>query len=440
MSFRKRGDVINAGASRTPLRTPPGVTPSASGIAVRGPMMQNMVPGRGQPINRPIPNMNALNKKMDDLQIEQELKHPGIRPSTLTSQATISTGSNDLDKILGHQGLPLGLSMLVEESGTTDFAGVLMKSFASQGIIHNRLDPKVSNTHIIVVSLNSNWSKELPGLYKGSSRDQKKNKVLANEQKVSVQNLIDGNNQDAKRPKISNKPVNNDLDLKIAWRYGLKNSNQQANVINNEIYNDFNHQFDITSRLTPSPNQNEITFIPIQSSFKPIISKIEQTIKQHPDKIIRLLIPSILNPSMYSPQLCSPIEILPFIHSLRSLTRKFQTRLSLSVSISLELFPRDSSLIKHFENLFDTVVHLEPFDQEMLKFLEKAYSNQPTKIQHGLVHLYKIPYLSERGQMLVMKSEFAFKNGKKRFEIEEWGIPVDDEGEGDKQTTQNIDF
>jgi elongator complex protein 4 len=387
--------------------------------------------------------MDALHKDLGELQIEeQELKHPGIRPSTLTSQPTVSTGSNDLDKILGHQGLPLGQSLLVEESGTTDFAGVLMKSFASQGIVHNRLDPKASNTHIIVVSLNTNWSKELPGLYKGSSRDQKKNKVLVNERKVSVQNLIDGN-QDLKKPKLAPaKPANNDLDLKIAWRYGLKSTNnQQSNVnLNNEIYKDFNHQFDITSRLVPTPNQNEITFIPIQPAFKPILAQIERSIKQHPDKIIRLIIPSLLNPSMYPPQLSSTTEILPFVHSLRSLTRKFQNRLTLSCSLSLELFPRDSSLTKHLENLFDTVLHLEPFDQEMLKFLEKAYSNQPTKVQHGLVHLYKIPNLSEKGQMLVMKSEFAFKNGKKKFEIEEWGIPIDDEGDGDKQTTQNIEF
>ena len=263
--------------------------------------------------------------------------------------------------------------------------------------------------------------------------------MLENEQKVSVQNVIDSN-QDVKKQKVTNRPANQDLDLKIAWRYGLKTAPVQQDNSGNDIYKDFNHQFDITSRLIPAPTQNEITYLPIQSSFKPIISQIDKVIKQHPNKVIRLVIPSLLNPSMYPPQLCSPLEILPFVHSLRALTRKHHNCLSLSCSISVDLFPRDSSLVKHLENLFDAVIHLEPFDQEMLKFLEKAYSNQPTKVQHGLVHLYKVPHLSERGQMLVMKSEFAFKNGKKRFEIEEWGIPVEDEGDENKQTTQNIEF
>ncbi|CAM9013436.1 unnamed protein product [Wickerhamomyces anomalus] len=109
------------------------------------------------------------------------------------------------------------------------------------------------------------------------------------------------------------------------------------------------------------------------------------------------------------------------------------------MSIALDLFPRETSLVKTIEILSDAVFNLEPFGQDMLKFLEKAYHNQPTKVQHGLVHVYKVPQLSERGQMLIMKSEFAFKNGKKKFEIEEWGIPVEDEGEP-QQTTQNIDF
>ena len=61
------------------------------------------------------------------------MQNPGVRPSLVTSQPTTSTGSSDLDKILLHQGLPLGNSLLIEESGTTDFSSVLLRAFASQG-------------------------------------------------------------------------------------------------------------------------------------------------------------------------------------------------------------------------------------------------------------------------------------------------------------------
>lgn len=458
MSFRKRGEVIGRPNARLPNvvpgRGPPGgegAPVTAPGIPGRAPLGPN-VPGRVPPTGNILPQRNMggnqlrrtgmspdlLANQVSNLKVEEEVKHPGVRPSSITSQATVSTGSADLDKILGHQGLTLGSSMLIEEHGTTDFSSVLMKSFASQGIVHNRLDPKVSNTHIIVLSSNNGWGKELPGIYKGSSRDIKKNRIIENEQKVSVQNLLD--TTEKKQPRVSSS-VKKDNDLRIAWRYGLNDANKKQQAVNleNETYKDFNHQFDITSRLTPSPNANEITFIPLGPSFKPVIKQLETIIQKHKTKIIRLVIPSFLNPSMYPPPLSTSIEVLQFVHSLRSLTRKYPKNLVIAMSIALDLYPRETSLVKNLEILFDAVFSLEPFNQDMIRFLEKAYHNQPTKVQHGLVHVFKVPQLSEKGQMLIMKSEFAFKNGKKKFEIEEWGIPVEDEGEP-QQTTQNIEF
>ncbi|CCH45054.1 Elongator complex protein [Wickerhamomyces ciferrii] len=459
MSFRKRGEVLGGPNPRIPNAVPGrgGAPVTAPGIPGRAPLGPN-VPGRVPPprdiSGTPLPPRGAginplkrtgmepdlLANQVQNLSVEEIVKHPGVRPSSITSQATISTGSADLDKILGHQGLPVGSSYLLEESGTTDFSSVLMKSFASQGIVQNRLDPKNPNTHVIVLSSNQAWGKELPGVYKGSSRDIKRNRVIQNEQKLSVQNLLDTGDAPKPRASSSSNSEKKDNDLRIAWRYGLNDpKKQQATPLDNETYKDFNHQFDITSRLVPSPNANEITYIPLGTSFKPVIKQLETTIQRHKTKIIRLVIPSFLNPSMYPPPLATSQEALQFVHSLRSLTRKYSKTLAIAMSIPLELYPRDSLLIKQIESLSDAVFNLEPFNQEMLKFLEKAYQNQPTKVQHGLVHVYKVPHLSEKGQMLIMKSEFAFKNGKKKFEIEEWGIPVEDEGEP-QQTTQNIDF
>lgn len=83
-------------------------------------------------------------------------QHPGIRPSTITSQPTLSTGSADLDRLLTHEGLPLGNSLLIEENGTTDFSSVLLKVYAAQGIVHNRNAGKL-NTHVIVIGSDQQW-------------------------------------------------------------------------------------------------------------------------------------------------------------------------------------------------------------------------------------------------------------------------------------------
>ena len=82
---------------------------------------------------------------------------PGVRPSPLDGRLVTSTGSASLDGLLaGHTGLALGTSMLLEESGTTDFAGALLRYFAAEGVVQQ---------HVVhVVGLSPQWGRELPGL------------------------------------------------------------------------------------------------------------------------------------------------------------------------------------------------------------------------------------------------------------------------------------
>lgn len=82
---------------------------------------------------------------------------PGIRPSPLTGQPTTSTGAYSLDSLLGgHAGLALGSSVLIEESGTTDFAGALLRYYAAEGITQGHT--------LHIVGVGEQWVKELPGL------------------------------------------------------------------------------------------------------------------------------------------------------------------------------------------------------------------------------------------------------------------------------------
>lgn len=100
---------------------------------------------------------------------------PGVRPSPLTSHSVTSTGTTSLDDLLGgHAGLALGSSLLIEESGTTDFAGALLRFYAAEGICQG---------HIVhIVGVGDGWVRELPGVAeergerkvgKSSSEDEK---------------------------------------------------------------------------------------------------------------------------------------------------------------------------------------------------------------------------------------------------------------------------
>lgn len=422
MSFRKRSEVIG---------TPPG---ERRGIVPN--LNRNAVPSRGPNVNPRFPGNQSVPRPGTSSDEVRDENDPTVRPSLVTSQPTVSTGTYDLDRILAHQGLPLGTSLLVEELGTTDFGAVLVRAFASQGIVHNRLEGKGKDdqkSHVIVVGFDSDWGHELPGVFKGSSKDKKRTMIASKESEVSVSNMAGGGPS-----------ARQDKDLKIAWRYGLnkkpESSGSNGGSGDSEGYS---HQFDLRERLVPRASTNDISYVGLTLDYKQMISQILSIIKRqllgNKAKTIRLIIPNLLIPSLYTPEHSQMEFIVPFIHSIRSLLRQYNQNLVMITSLPLDLYPRNSHITSMIELLMDCCIELQPFNQQMVQFLEKAYKNDPGKVQHGLVHIYKLPVLGEKGLMTIHDGEYAFKNGRKKFEIEEWGIPVDEEDE-EKQTTKDIDF
>jgi elongator complex protein 4 len=102
----------------------------------------------------------------------------GLRPSSLSSQPVTSTGTASLDSLLGgHGGLALGSSLLIEESGTTDYAGALVKYYAAQGICQG---------HVVhIVGCGDGWVRELPGVAEDRSSSRKET-LPANEEKMKI--------------------------------------------------------------------------------------------------------------------------------------------------------------------------------------------------------------------------------------------------------------
>jgi len=109
------------------------------------------------------------------------LSASGVRPSPLTGQATTSTGTWTLDNLLGgHAGLPLGSSLLVEESGTTDFAGALLRFYAAEGITHGHT--------LHIVGVGDQWVRGLPGVIGAADASDLKqsSKVKVDEEKMKI--------------------------------------------------------------------------------------------------------------------------------------------------------------------------------------------------------------------------------------------------------------
>lgn len=89
---------------------------------------------------------------------------PGLRPSPLDGRATTSTGTPTLDGLLaGHAGLPTGTSILIEENGTTDYAGALLRYYAAEGLVQGH--------HVHVMGVPEQWGRELPGLVEGKEKE-----------------------------------------------------------------------------------------------------------------------------------------------------------------------------------------------------------------------------------------------------------------------------
>lgn len=407
MSFRRRSEVID-----TPTLNP------------RVPARGLVIPGRDAPPVRPIPpRTGAIPPRTGAIPTRAtraKISNPGVRPSLITSQPMISTGSADVDKLLRHHGLPLGTLLLIKELGTTDFLLVLLRGFVSQGVIHNRLESKQINCHLVIIGVDSLWVADLPGLYKGLKKERQRQRVSENELKVSVSNA----------------------NMKIAWRYGLNQKSSSPEPQSLTTYENYSHTFDLTEKLMPAATTPDVTFVqlgPFTQLCSQITLVVRSKVKQNPDIVVRIVVPLFLNPSVYPPSTSELTFVVPFIHFLRQLTREFSDNLLVLASIPVDLY--QTTLIPTIiTNLFDGCLHLEPFAQDVAQLIERVHKAEPQRITHGLVHVEKLPVISEKGEMVVQRSEWAFKNGRKRFEIEAWGIPVDEEEVEEKQTKKDIEF
>ncbi|KFA60041.1 hypothetical protein S40285_08947 [Stachybotrys chlorohalonatus IBT 40285] len=312
---------------------------------------------------------------------------PGTRPSPLDGRITTSTGSASLDQVLaGHAGFPLGSSLLVEEAGTTDFGGILLRYYAAEGLVQGH--------HVHLLGHDESWRRELPGLSTESTS------------------------------KSASKPDAADDKMKIAWRYealGNRAAHTREPPSSNTLgqgASPFCHSFDLTRRLEHSAIQGQLHCYSTGNSLSPmkgpsIFTKFIEDVASKlanspPSTIHRIVIPGLLSPTLYASFYCRPQEVLQFLHSLRGLLRRFSSRASAIVTMPISLFPRSSGMIRWAELLSDGVIELVPL-QHQSQVARDLPSEDKTQ---GLLRIHSLPVFHEKGGGLEggwMREDMSFK-------------------------------
>ncbi|KAI4142162.1 MAG: hypothetical protein LQ340_007424, partial [Diploschistes diacapsis] len=436
MSFRKR----NAPLAGTPDRGPRGSSPSVTGA-------------------KPVPLGDEGARATDSAGKERSAASAlasGVRPSPLDGRPTTSTGTRSLDGLLaGHAGLALGNSLLIEEEGTTDYAGTLLRYYAAEGVVQGH--------RVHVVGLNERWGRELPGLVgaageagergRGSEPD-----AAANGEKMRIAWRYErlgqfgektGGAASARGGRLS--PVHRNFNMLLgiallACRVPIADSTlvigppgSPGNTLQSSTEDSrpvaFCHTFDLTKRLAlPSPNS--ITYVPLGPPSDPTsspFSKIVPTLIQHlastPSQTIhRLLLPILLSPALYPPSASHPHTLLPFLHSLRALLRRFPTRLTVLLALPLSLYPRSTGLTRWIELLSDGVVELVPFPHTVDAGPPLTAGGAATKEEErpqGMVRVHRLPVFHEKGGGggTGVGDDLAFTVSRRKFVIKPFSLP-----------------
>ncbi|KAL1869887.1 Elongator subunit elp4 [Diaporthe australafricana] len=303
---------------------------------------------------------------------------PGLRPSPLDGRVTTSTGTASLDGILaGHAGLPLGSSLLIEEQGTTDFSGNLLRYYAAEGLVQGH--------QVHVLGYPEAWKHELPAV-------------------------------STKQEGTSGKATSQaDDKMKIAWRYENLASRNAPSTAANDVDGSkavFCHAFDLTKRLASASIQGTLSATPASgpqsfsfeekeppSPFKVFIKNLQGRLQNSPPSSVhRAVIPSLLSPTLYSPSACQPAEVLQFLHALRALLRQYCGKLTALITLPVTLFPRNNGVTRWAELLSDGVLEMIPLPPKL--GATPASSNSESKVQEqsqGILRVHSLPIFHEKG-------------------------------------------
>lgn len=201
----------------------------------------------------------------------------------------------------------------------------------------------------------------------------------------------------------------------------------------------FCHAFDLTKRLA-HPSITNMSFIPLtpsrESPFISILKRLQTAIASDgPNTIHRIVIPSLLNPTVYPADACQPEYVLQFFHALKALMSAYATRVTAMITLPLSIFPRSSGLVRWIELLSDGVIELCPFPHSSEALATSGAATSQEEPPQGMLKTHRLPVLHERGggSDQNVGLDWAFNLSRRRFEIKPFSLPPD---EGDKEAQE----
>lgn len=163
----------------------------------------------------------------------------------------------------------------------------------------------------------------------------------------------------------------------------------------------FCHTFNLTKKLESGDIKGQLFGCPIPNSFgkaspffKNFIASVAANLANSPPSTIhRIVVPSLLSPTLYPSYACNPQEVLQFLHGLRGLLRQYPTRLTAVLTLPISLYPRANGLTRWAELLCDGVLELVPLGHQI------QVSRDPTSEDkaQGLLRVHSLPIFHERG-------------------------------------------
>lgn len=174
----------------------------------------------------------------------------------------------------------------------------------------------------------------------------------------------------------------------------------------------FCHTFDLTKRLVAASITGTITATPASnppslsleakeppSSFKLFIRNLQNRLQSAPPSSIhRVVVPSLLSPTLYTPGTCRPAEVLQFLHALRALLRRYSGQLTALITFPVTLFPRGNGVTRWAELLCDGVLEMVPLPPKL--GAAPPSSGGTSKVQdqsQGILRVHSLPVYHEKG-------------------------------------------
>ena len=328
----------------------------------------------------------------------------GIKPA---SHPVTSTGTSTLDTLLSmSSGLPMSSSLLIEEHGTGNYAGVLLRQYVAEGVVQGH--------RIWIGGVGETWWRGIPGLSR---------RVEQRGQTDSVTREVEEK-------------------MKIAWRYGVGDAVKQRGGERTDGLGTmgitgtagFCHVFDIQEQL-PLPPKNQVHFSPLPSTprdsdpdpFSPLLLSLQAFLKHTPaTQPTRLVLPDFLNPLLYNPTSSQPQHVLRFVHSVTAMLVQ-QPYCTMLVSLSTSFYAREGGLTGWLEHLCSHVVQLCPLNPA-----EQHNPGNPgnTGKLHNPTpqHTAAVAGKQPQGLVKVWKGglrgrEMAYRVGRRGMVLEEWSLP-----------------